>query len=323
MVYKEFDTIIDTIEENLKLTWEEIESLLTRTLAMTPQQISQLFKYFYPEDITINRYYKDRRAFRTMEEIAKHPEDPMDSAIFEFGYSDRTVFFKTIKKLLKKSPKELVEEGNYTVPELKHLEDVITDINYDLKNQVIGRKDLEEYMDAQKSLVNRMTLERDWVSELERKIRFTSDRAEIASLEGEIKRLKSVIAKEEETLSSYKHEPVYIKNLTTSLYAEFVKIEDCRTIYGLDISRIVELYNESIETGMPLSFLCDVASDMEFFDDEYDEDDYSGYEEEWEEEFMRFQENEMNLAESWQYYNDDDAEDPYAGIEESEEYDYY
>ena len=319
MIYKEFDTIIDTIEENLTLPWEAVESILKSALAMTSQQIGQLFRYFYPDDVTINRYHKDRKAFRTMDAIIKSADESMDSVIYCFGYSDYSVFYKTIKKLLKKSPQQLLEEGNFKVPKLIHLEDAVKDINYDFKNQVNGRKNLEDYKDAQISLVDRIKNQRDWISELEMERRNTRDKCEMESLEEEIARLKNAIAREEETLASYKLEPVYIKNLTVSLYAEFVKIEDCRAIYGLDISKIVKLYNQSIETGMPLSVLCDIESDKEYFDDDFDEDDYIGYEEDWEEEYLQFQENEMNLAESWQYFKDDYADDPYAEIEEPED----
>ena len=57
MLYKEFDVLIDTIEENVTKSWEEIEDKLKTTLAMTAQDLSELFKYFYPRQsiVTIRR----------------------------------------------------------------------------------------------------------------------------------------------------------------------------------------------------------------------------------------------------------------------------
>ena len=321
MIYKEFDTIIDTIEENVTNPWEDIENKLKRTLAMTSQQLGQLFKYFYPYDITINRYYKERKAFRTMEAIIKSPEESMDDVIARFGYSDYSVFYKTIRKLTGKNPQQIVESADYCVPCAIHLEDALKDIDYDFDNQVRVRTDLDEYRSEQASLIDRITFGRDFVSELRRKYRNSKDNLERISLEKEINRLEENIAKDEQILASYKHEPVYIKNLTTGLYAEFIKIEDCRAIYGLSIVKIVELYNESVITGMPLSLLCDITSDNEFFDESDDEMLEQEFEDEWEA-HQQYLEDNMSLAESWQYYNDDDAVDPYAEIEEPEEY-YY
>lgn len=321
MIYKEFDTIIDTIEEDVTIPWDEIETKLKRTFAMTSQQLGQLFKYFYPHDITINRYYKERKAFRTMEEIVKSPEESMDDVIARFGYSDYSVFYKTIRKLTGKNPQQIVESGDFNVPDAIHLEDALKDIDYDFDNQVRSRTDLDDYRFEQAALEDRITFGREYVSDLRRKYRSSKDSLERASLEKEIHRLEENVAKDEQILASYKHEPVYIKNLTTGLYAEFIKIEDCRAIYGLSIGKIVELYNESVKTGMSLSLLCDIASDNEFFDEPDDEMFEQEYEDEWEA-HQQYLEDNMSLAESWQYYNDDDAADPYGEIEETEEY-YY
>ena len=321
MIYKEFDTIIDTIEKSVNVPWDEIESNLKRTLAMTSQQLGDLFKYFYPQDITVNRYYKERKALRTMEAIVNSPEESMDDVIARFGYSDYSVFYKTIRKIARKNPQQIVESGDFCVPDAIHLEDALKDIDYDFDNQVRNRTDLDEYRSEQAALVYRITFRRDFISELRRQFRNSKDSFERASIEKEINRLEESVSKDEEALGSYKHEPVYINNLTTGLYAEFIKIEDCRAIYGLSISKIVELYNESIKSGLPLSLLCDITSDNEFFDEPDDEMHEQEFEDEWEA-HQQYLEDNMSLAESWQYYNDDDAIDPYAGIEEPEEY-YY
>lgn len=321
MIYKEFDTIIDTIENSVIVPWEKIERKLKKDLAMTSQQIGDLFKYFYPHDITVNRYYKERKAFRTMEAIVNSAGESMDDVIARFGYSDYSVFYKTIRKITGKNPQQIVESGDFCVPSVIHLEDALKGIDYDFDNQVRSRTDLDEYRSEQAALVDRITFRRDFISELRRQFRNSKDSFERASLEKEINRLEENVAKDEQTLASYKHEPVYIKNLTAGLYAEFVKIEDCRAIYGLSIGKIVELYNDSVKTGIPLSFLCDITSDNEFFDEPDDEMLEQEFEDEWEA-HQQYLEDNMSLAESWQYYNDDDAEDPYAGIEEPEEY-YY
>ena len=321
MIYKDFDTIIDTIENSVNVPWDEIESNLKRTLAMTSQQLGDLFKYFYPQDITVNRYYKERKALRTMEAIVNSPEESMDDVIARFGYSDYSVFYKTIRKITGKNPQQIVESRDFCVPDEIHLEDALKDIDYDFDNQVRNRTDLDEYRSEQAALVDRITFRRGFISELRRQFRNSKDSFERASIEKEINRLEESVSKDEEVLGSYKHEPVYINNLTTGLYAEFIKIEDCRAIYGLSISKIVELYNESIKSGLPLSLLCDITSDNEFFDEPDDVMLEQEFEDEWEA-HQQYLEDNMSLAESWQYYNDDDAIDPYAGIEEPEEY-YY
>ena len=321
MIYKEFDTIIDTIEKSVTEPWEEIEKNLKITLALTSQQIGDLFKYFYPYDITVNRYYKERKAFRTMEAIVNSPDESMDGVIARYGYSDYSVFYKTIRKITKMNPQQIVESGDFCVPKVIHLEDALKDIDYDFKNQVRKRTDLDEYRSEHAAFVDRIALRRDYISELRKQFRNSKEVLERASLEKEINRLEENVAKDEQTLASYKHEPVYIKNLTADLHAEFVKIEDCRAIYGLGIGKIVELYNESVKTGLPLSLLCDITSDNEFFDEPEDEMFEPEFEDEWEV-HQQYLEDNMSLAESWQYYNDDDAVDPYAGIEEPEEY-YY
>ena len=317
MIYKEFDTIIDTIENSVAEPWEYIETTLKQSLGMTPQQIGQLFKYFYPHDITINRYYKDRKAWVTMKEIINTPDKSMDEVIDRFGYSDYSVFYKTIKKLTGKNPQQIVESGDYEIPPVSHLKDILKDVDYDFINQVKSRTDLDDYHEEQEALIIRISLRRDYISKLESQIRSSSDINERQLLEDEVNYLKEYVAKDEETLASYKYEPVYIKNLTTGLYAEFVRIEDCRSIYGLSIVKIVELYNQSVETGTSLSFLCDIESDIEYFEE--DDDMEQEYEDEWEA-HEQYLEDNMSLAESWQYYNDDDAVDPYAVLEEQEDY---
>lgn len=72
---------------------------------------------------------------------------------------------------------------------------------------------------------------------------------------------------------------------------------------------------------MPLSLLCDITSDNEFFDELDNEMLEQEFEDEWKA-HQQYLEDNMSIAESWQYYNDDDAMDPYAEIEEPEEY-YY
>lgn len=318
MLYKEFDVLIDTIEENVTKSWEEIEDKLKTSLAMTTQQLNGLFKYFYPRNITINRYYKERKAIRAMEEILNSPQETMDNIIDRFGYSDYSVFYKTINKITGKSPQKIAASENCSLPKVLHLEDILKDIDYDINNQIRNRTNLHNYICEKAELVDRIAYARKRIPELRRMLLDHKDPEEREVIMSVMCQIEEELANDRRALSIYQHKPVYIKNLTPGLYAEFIKIEDCRSIYDLSIEQIVNLYNESIESDYSLRFLCDINSDYEYF--------YEG-ETELEEEMMReaeseYRENNMNLSEIWQYYYDDDIDDPYAPIEDIEEYDY-
>ena len=268
MLYKEFDVLIDTIEENVTKSWEEIEDKLKTTLAMTAQDLSELFKYFYPRDITVNRYYKERKAIRAMKEIRSSPQEPKDNIIDRFGYSDYSVFYKTIKKITGKNPQQIIDSNGFHLPDVLHLDDILKDVDYDINNQIRNRTNMYNYSYEKKALVERIVFSRKRVSALRRNFLDSKNPRKREEIMSEMEQLEEELVKDRELLATYQHEAVYIKNLTIELYAEFIKIEDCRAIYGLSIEEIVDLYNDSIEKAVSLRDLCDIAEEVNYFSEE-------------------------------------------------------
>lgn len=271
MLYKEFDVLIDTIEENVTKSWEEIEDKLKTTLAMTAQDLSELFKYFYPRDITVNRYYKERKAILAMKEIRSLPKEPKDNIIDRFGYSDYSVFYKTIKKITGKNPQQIIDSNSFHLPDVLHLDDILKDVDYDINNQIRNRTNMYNYSCEKKALVERIVSSRKRAAALRRNFLDTKNPRKREEIMSKMEQLEEDLVKYRELLATYQHEAIYIKNLTIELYAEFIKIEDCRAIYGLSIEEIVDLYNDSIEKSVSLRDLCDTAEEVKFFcEEEYE-----------------------------------------------------
>ena len=318
MYFKEYDIIIDTIEENAEKEWKDVEKILMNRLGLTSGQIGSIFKDYYPQDTTISNYFKDRKAYRTMEEVIANPKHSIEDTAFQFGYKDYTVFFRWLKKIYGKSPKQIMEEGSFICPQAMHVKDIISNDEVLFPDNRVTKRTGTGQKWSELQLVDRITSMRNRISELNKEMRNEKERGKLSAIEWEIMTLNRKIAEEEERLDMQVQEPVAIQSLTPGLYAEFVKIEECRTVYGISISKIIELYNKSVESSIPLDDLCDIFSEEEFLAD-YDEDDeYYDYEEDPD---MSYLEDEMNLEESWQYYNNDDAIDPYENIEEVEDYD--
>lgn len=319
MYFKEYDIIVDTLESNVEADLNDVLIILNKQLGMTSGKIESVFKDCHPKDITLNNYFKDRKAYRTMEAILANPDKAKEEVALDFGYTGYTVFFRWFKKIYGKNPTEVISSNEFIVPPVIHVKEIIENDENLNPNRVTKRKGSDQ-MDSERKLVDKITYMRNRISELEKELRSEKDKERLRETEGTILKLKSIIAEDETRLDIHMQEPVVIKSLTPGLYAEFIKIEECRAIYGIGIRKIIELYNESVEHNIPLDELCDMFSELVFLsdvDDYYDEDDYLY---EYEDPDMSYLVDEMSLAESWQYYNDDDAIDPYAGIEEPEEY---
>lgn len=320
MKAKDFDYIIDSIEENIKVSWPEIEERLKKQLGLTACDIGDIFKVFWPEDLTVNNYYKIRKACRTLQAGAESPNESIENIAFEFGYTEYSTFFRMVKTLYKTSPKEIIMKGNYKIPEIKHLADILSEDSELIKcNRVSSKKEGYDERWRKNSLIADITEMRDRVSEIKKKMREVKSIELISGMEGEILSIQDRIEEAEDRLKIISQDQVVINNLSPGLYSEFLTMEGCRSIYGISISKIIELYNRSISEGVPLDVLCDYYSEWEFLEmyDNLEEDIES--EDDWEQEYSRRIEDEMNLEESWQYYNDDDAEDPYGRMEETEE----
>ena len=57
-------------------------------------------------------------------------------------------------------------------------------------------------------------------------------------------------------------------------YREFLRIEDIRNIYGLDVKTILKLYKESITSGISLEILCDNELEDSYCREDFGEEDY-------------------------------------------------
>lgn len=322
MYFKEYDIIIDTIEENAGAEWNEVRGKLMKRLGLGSGQIGSIFKDYYPQETTINNYFKDRKAYRTMEAIISSLDRTKEEVAFQYGYKDYTVFFKWLKKIYGKSPKWIIEENTFSCPPVLHIKDIVSNDYALFSDNYVTKRDVTDQKWSELQLVDRITAMRNRISEINKEMRDEDDREKLGAMEMELLVLKRRIAEEEERLDMQVQEPVVIQRLTPGLYAEFIKIEECRTVYGISISKIIDLYNQSVEHNIPLDELCDIFCEKEFLsdiDDYYDEDDYLY---DYEDPDMSYLIDEMSLAESWQYYKDDDAIDPYEGIDEPEEYDY-
>ena len=257
-----------------------------------------------------------------MEAIISSLDRTKEEVAFQYGYKDYTVFFKWLKKIYGKSPKWIIEENTFSCPPVLHIKDIVSNDYALFSDNYVTKRDVTDQKWSELQLVDRITAMRNRISEINKEMRDEDDREKLGAMEMELLVLKRRIAEEEERLDMQVQEPVVIQRLTPGLYAEFIKIEECRTVYGISISKIIDLYNQSVEHNIPLDELCDIFCEKEFLsdiDDYYDEDDYLY---DYEDPDMSYLIDEMSLAESWQYYKDDDAIDPYEGIDEPEEYDY-
>lgn len=316
MALQDFDKIVDIVENNIKNDWASTRENLTQSLGMTIDEIGETFKLISGN--TLGMYFKERKAYNTMNDIFLGSEKmSIDSYVEDYGYTDYSVFYRQIRKLIGKGPEEVKKETSFAIPRVKHLNDYM-----DMKLPKCKAGKIvyaETSMKERLSLIDSIYRKREEISKLEKELREHGDN-QFCELQMLIQMNKNELNIWEEQLNHIDYKDIHIENLTTTLYKEFLKIEEYRIIFGFDIDTIVKLYNESIEKKIDFEILCDNQADELLGQDESIE-----YED-WEEQFYQRQDYEMNLAEAYHTYYGDDEEigyDPFDTSWEEEHHSEY
>lgn len=223
MALKDYDIILDMVEENILQNKDVISGKVCRKLGYTERTLADFFKSVDESSRALKQYIRDRRVLHAAEDFANGLTKEM---VCEKYNLDESNFSKFVKRLEGKSPIELRKKG-YICPKPKYLRDII------------GSQ--EPNIVRRKSDGN----ENAYIEEIKRLI-------------DENINLKTELSAERGANILMHREVTDINNITET-YNEFLRIEDARIIYGLKVPEILKLYQKSLLGEKTLIQLCSEA----------------------------------------------------------------
>ena len=236
MSIKDYDRIIQLIEENITREKSDLSNMVATMLTLSERQVSDILKFFDPDSRTLKAYILERKIYRALEDFTNGMTK--DSIAEKYNYNDMTHFGQSVMHLCEgKTPLQLRKEG-YECPAPLYLKDIIGEEVFSVE------KITEAYTKEMIGFIDEITRLKDELSREKRK------------------KVESIMS----TTASIKDRE---ESITAEKYKEFLKIEDLRALYGFDVSTILKLYNDSLSSEVPLEDLCDLELEKKY----YSEDD--------------------------------------------------
>lgn len=287
MAIKDYDAVIDMIEDNITIDSEELSKKASRLLGLDKRRASEFFQNIDSERRTLTGYIRDRKNLRALGDCAA---GGTKEAICE-KYNIGTInFYRSIKALFPEKTMADFRNEKYTCPPPVHVADI-------LKDEGIAMEIDHHEKDTQKEYI-----------------------VEIQRLIDENEQLKKVLSAEKAKV--FKENVKSIEqnfNINSDTYRKFLELEDARIIYGFSISEILHLYRQSLRSKKSFEELCSEAHASYYFERKRAKHDapFSYFN----------LTDELDAGEAWNlYFGDDDPADlppdPYAPTdEEIEAYD--
>lgn len=229
MAIKDYDVIIDMIEENITLEKDVISKMVSKQLVKDERKASEFFQNIDLEQRTLKSYIRDRKILRALGDCSG---GETKESVCERYNIDVSNFHRGQKEMFPdKTIGDLRREGFVCAPPLT-VKEILQNEGIEMIEKNNDKGSQEIYINEIKRLLSENEILKRNLSEVNMKM-----------------------------IASQRNGSIGENEINAVLYEKFLELEEARIIYGFSIPEVLQKYKESLRSKKSFDKLCSEAHD--------------------------------------------------------------